>query len=241
MSKPLVFLGMPLRPAGTPHFVAMLASETASDGRADVQRAFASTSLLPFTFNQLWSSALNARADGFTHFAMIHDDVLPGEGWLDKLMIELEANDAEIVSAVVPIKDAMGLTSTAVDDTGDEWNPRRLTLHEVFQLPETFTHPKILLNTGLWVCRLDRPWVDKVSFRQQDRIVRRMDGTCEPQTKSEDWDFSRQVRSLGFDRLFATRKVALDHDTPQWHTRHPWGTCKTDPIHSKGAAVPHAA
>lgn len=221
---------MPLRGTSA-HVVAAMGLAYATRGKCNIQPAFSSTSLLPFTFNHLWTGFLNKRqSEGITHFAMIHDDVCPVAGWLDTLLEELEAHDADVVSAVVPIKDARGLTSTAVDGL-DEWNPRRLTMKEVFDLPETFSEHDVggplLLNTGLWVCRLDRSWCEKVAFRQQDRIVKLADGTFCPQTKSEDWDFSRQLRLLGC-KLLATRKVKLEHDRSEFTNTKVWGTWETD-------------
>lgn len=227
---PVVGVGMPLR--GThAHVVAAMGVAYATNGKCAIIPAFSSTSLLPFTFNNLWTGFLNRRKeDGIAYFAMIHDDVCPVSGWLDTLMAELEANDADAVSAVVPIKDTRGLTSTAVDGL-DEWNPRRLALKEIFDLPETFSENDVggplLLNTGLWLCRLDRSWCEKVAFRQQDRIVKLADGTFAPQTKSEDWDFSRQMRLQGC-KLFATRKVHLEHERPEWTNTRLWGTWDTD-------------
>ncbi len=232
MSKPVpvVGVGMPLR--GThAHVVAAMGVAYATQGRCNIIPAFSSTSLLPFTFNNLWTGFLNRRkSDGITHFAMLHDDVCPVSGWLDTLLDVLEEHDADAVSAVVPIKDGRGLTSTAVEGV-DEWNPRRLTLKEVYDLPETFAEQDVggplLLNTGCWVCRLDRTWCEKVAFRQQDRIVKLPDGTFAPQTKSEDWDFSRQLRLLGC-KLLATRKVQLEHERPEYTNTKPWGTWDTD-------------
>lgn len=207
--------------------VAMKAAQ--GDEDIDIQPAHGWMSLLTFNFNTLWAGLLNRRDEvGLTHFAMTHDDIIPEAGWLVKLIDELERNDADIVSAIVPIKDERGAVSTAIDDTGDIWTPRRLTLHEVHRMPETFTHPAILLNTGLWVCRMDRPWVDKVCFRQADKIEVNAGGLREVHTIPEDWDFSRQVRDAGGTRLFATRRVKLYHERREWTNARPWGTWHTD-------------
>lgn len=228
--NPVVALAMPLRNVQGMDREALargIAAKATSRAVA-IAPGQAWTSILPYTFNLLWCGFLGRRAElGLTHFAMIHDDIRPQEDWLDVLMDELAANDADVVSAVVPIKDNRGLTSTAIDDTGDEWNPRRLTLAEVFDRDETFTDQKILVNTGLWVCRFDRPWCERVAFRQQDRVIHTPDGKFIPSTKPEDWDFTRQVRGRG-GRVFATRRVAIEHERPEWHNRFPWGTWKAD-------------
>jgi hypothetical protein len=196
------------------------------------------TSVLTRTFNELLCDALNDRkAEGFTHFAMLHNDVIPQRWWLDILLEELEARDLDLISAVVPIKDQKGLTSTGLDDPDNPWSVRRLTLTEVFGLPETFTARDIpgrregqalLLNTGCWLMRFDRPWVEGLFFRQQDRIAwHTPSGKYVAQSISEDWDFSRQLASRGC-RLGATRKVIVQHDRPEFHNRAPWGEWTED-------------
>jgi SAM-dependent methyltransferase len=148
------------------------------------------SSLLADAFNVHWKTALNLQLQGrpVKYFAMLHDDVVPEDFWLDKLLDELEATGADLVSAVVPIKDPRGLSSTALDDPDDPWETyRRLTMYEIHQLPETFTagdcrlfmDPRLveykvrplLVNTGCWVCRMDRPWRFKVHFQIHNRIA----------------------------------------------------------------------
>lgn len=245
----LVCLAMPFRNSGGIDTKALMRGTiagAAQKGNLDIAPIVSWSSLLTYTFNTLWSFMLNNRkgvgvtsggeaevVKPMSYFAMIHDDIKPEDGWLDTLVEELEANDADMVSAVVPIKDHLGLTSTAVDSTGDNWNPRRLTLTEVFELPETFGDKDVggplLLNTGLWVIRTDRDWTDKLIFRQQDEMRINGDGHWEAHTKPEDWDFSRQVHSHG-GKLMATRKVQLVHEREQWHNRMPWGKWKTDEL-----------
>ncbi len=249
MKQPIVVaLAMPFRGAsGDAHALALgTSNKSTNSGRIGIAPHCGWTSLLTYTFNLLWAQILNQRngvlmpqSDGverpekIDYFAMIHDDIIPDPGWLDTLIDLLEANDADVVSAVVPIKDGFGLTSTGTDTTGDIWNPRRLTLTEVFGLPETFGDEEsggpLLLNTGLWVCRLDRPWVEKLYFRQNDKIVKNDQGFFEAHTMPEDWDFSRQVRSHG-GKLLATRKVKLVHERPQWNNHRPWGTWTQDKL-----------
>lgn len=240
---PSIFLACPMRPDARPHYLTALACERATDSDLQVSRAYAATSLLPLTFNQLWAGALNAWTAGrVTHFAMIHDDIHPGPGWLDTLVREMARFDADLVSAVVPIKDGRGITSTAVEKD-DRWNPRRLTMREVFKIAaglpagasKTFGSYEaggpLLVNTGLWLCKLG-DWATRVHFRQTDRIVLQASGEYEPQTQSEDWDFSRQVReATGRDRVYATLAVPLDHERPEWTNRRPWGQWETDELH----------
>jgi len=196
------------------------------------------TSLAIRCFNMLWCQALNARKTlPITHFAMLHDDICPEPGWLDILLDELDKANADVVSAVVPIKNSSGVTSTAVEVDGAPWLVRRLTMHEVFELPETFSKVDIawrfpvdaplLVNTGLWVCRFSSAWVEQLCFRDHTRVVCQPDGNFVCQDISEDWDFSRQLDQLG-RRVFATRRVKLYHERPEFNTLKSWGTWKRD-------------
>ena len=72
-------------------------------------------SIATHTFNMLWCQAYNARRElGLTHFAMCHSDVHPDEGWLDTLLDEMDRTGADVLSAVIAIKDCKGLTSTGL-------------------------------------------------------------------------------------------------------------------------------
>jgi len=183
------------------------------------------------TFNTVWAAALNHRHRGFTHFAMIHADIEPDMYWLDTLMDELERLNADVVSAVVPIKGEEGITSTALD-SGDLWHPRRLTMAEVMELPATFNFDNVggplLLNNGLWVCDLTKPWVESFQFEMLNRIVANGDGTFSAQMVSEDWLASRRWNDLGLS-IYATRKVGLNHHGDKaFNNRESWGTWKHD-------------
>ena len=244
-----VFLAFPRRPGWKPKGEQpgqVLC--TRPSGRGKMKLAASNNSLLCFSFNLLWSAAMNHRAAGLTHFGMQHDDIIPPLEWVDILVDDLEASSADVISSVVPIKDDRGITSTGVRNwlTGEI---RRLTMHEVFQFPETFTiedvhaagikaNPNgnpadeyLIVNTGLWVCRFDRPWAKKFpGFRTQDQVRIDADGRCEAVSLSEDWLFSEWAARNGLSVL-ATRKAALGHwqDGKEYRNDHPWGTCQTDP------------
>jgi hypothetical protein len=204
-----------------------------------VWRQYNQGSLLASNFNGLWCSALNLAHAGrdVSHFAMQHADVEPEDWWLDTLIAEMEAHGLDVLGAVVPIKDPHGRTSIALDHpTGNTYRTLcRLTMNEVFRLPETFTsedvgHP-ILLNTGLWVCRFDEAWARKVKFEINDRIVfdRNLDRYV-PECEPEDWQFSRLCHELGL-KIGATRKIKLNHVGPSpFSNGHPWG----EPFDSAG-------
>lgn len=237
---PRVFLGMPTY-NHLAHLHAAVSFASASKGSCLVFRAESKSSLLPDAFNSLWTDALNMRSKhGFTYFAMLHTDIAPAPGWIDVLLSELQRTGSDLVSAVVPIADGRGVTSTAIDDPNDPWTPlRRLTLKEVYDLPfETFDAAlagyrghKILVNTGCWICRIDRPWCeacDKVYFDIRTRIIRLADGRFERQVIPEDWFFSRAVQDLG-GKVMATRKVKLKHHGQMAYPNDAsWGTWQED-------------
>ena len=204
-------------------------------------------SLLTSNFNRAWCAALNLRAGhGVTHFAMLHADVAAAPGWLDLLLGELERHQADVVSAVIPLKTEHGLTSTAVG-TPNKYLQRRLTMSEIHRLPETFDAGHVaetlgfmgplLVNTGCWVCDLRKPWCDEVdaegrlkwAFRVENDIVRDpATGHFKSFVASEDWLFSRHLGGIGA-RVYATRNIPAYHiGTHNYVNGKPWGTWETD-------------
>src|SRR5512146_50667 len=98
---------------------ALLAALTlcsADDGRWKVQFGALCSSGTAKTFNRLWAAALTKAQRGkITHFAMLHSDIAPEPGFLDVLMEECCRLNADLVSAVIPLKDGRAVTSTAID------------------------------------------------------------------------------------------------------------------------------
>lgn len=236
MKKPVIYLGLP-RGSDLVHFGASKAFWHPTAKRLRTLHSSPSSSCVQQTHNMFWSEMLNLREKyGVTHAAMIHADVIPeagaenGEGWLDTLYAELEKCGGDLISAVIPIKDSCGLTSTGIDEFGasrpDLWAVRRLTMTEACARPETFTDPALVTNTGLWLCKIG-PWCERVHFRIQNRIMRLKDGTFVPQMFSEDWDFARMAKAAGA-KLWATRAVKVQHEYPQFHNSAPWGEWATD-------------
>lgn len=189
-------------------------------------------SLLAANFNAHWCLALNASHRGcdVRYFAMQHADVEPEDWWLDKLIAELDARELDVLGVVIPIKDRNGTTSLALErPDGDTWRPLcRLTMRDVYQLPETFTsddlgHP-LLLNTGLWVCKWNPEWCRKVHFTINDRIVFDKNRDCyTAQVEPEDWYFSRLCHEIGL-KVGATRKVSAEHlGSVRFTNTQPWG------------------
>jgi len=129
----------------------------------------------------------------------------------------------EVLSAVVPLKDMQGVTSTAIEGP-TPWHPTRYTIRQTLEMPVTFTHPELLVNTGLLLIDLrNNEWIKKVCFSISDGIGHGPDGRSVPVVVSEDWYFSRQARAAGVT-LWATRAVKLIHrgffNYPSWT---PWG------------------
>lgn len=172
-------------------------------------------SLLARHFNQLWCQALNTRkSKGWTHFAMIHSDIEPEDGWLDKLINEMDRVQADVISAVVPIKDSSGSTSTAILSEEDN-DVELLNEAALSKLPCTFDESHfpgktLLVNTGLWVCDFRSEWVEHCWFEIRDSIHKFPDGTFEARGMPEDWNFSIMCKMLR-RKVFATQIVGLKH------------------------------
>ncbi len=202
-----------------------------------VTRQYSNGSLLACNFNKLWCSALNLEHSGkpVHYFAMLHDDIGAEDYWLDALVDELEAKQLDVLSVVVPIKDMRGMTSMALHHPGDNWNiDCRLTMHDAYQLPETFTKDdlggrELLLNTGCWVAKWNQDWCKKVHFEINDRIVfDRVNGCYQPEVESEDWFFSRLLNEMGL-RIGATRKIAVKHEGDiEFSNTFAWGSAAFD-------------
>lgn len=186
------------------------------------------SSLLAMSFNILYSEALNrSEAGEELLFAMLHSDLAPEGHWLDVLVEELLAKDADLISAVNAIKDDRGLTSSGVALPGYPWRAfRRFTMTQLQELPETFNavdagydEDMILLhNTGCWVADIRKPLFHeedengclKAWFTINDRIRRGADGKWVADIEPEDWFYSRRLHDLGA-KTYVTRKVVTHH------------------------------
>jgi hypothetical protein len=182
-------------------------------------------------FNACFANALNARPKA-THFCLLHDDVVPQQAdWLQKLLdVSMKVN-ADVLSVVVPLKTQLGITSTALDqqvkDYDQRYRVRRLTMTEIFERTPTFTDPQLLLNTGLMLIDIRKPWVENIWFEFVDRIEKFGDKFVGV-GMSEDWNFSRQARKLGAS-LWATREISVRHmGGGEFPNDQPWGLVKTD-------------
>ena len=166
----------------------------ASEDPSSVYPCYRGDSHLCRNFNKLWCDALNTRKkEGWTHFAMIHADVRPYQRyWLDYLVNSQRKSGADLLSAVLPIKDDLQTSSTAIASFSGK--VRKLTMSEVKRLPEifdgnaaasalgwednaiptsaiesAFKRPdtfswdfRVLCSTGLWCCDFTQDWVEEV-------------------------------------------------------------------------------
>jgi hypothetical protein len=181
-------------------------------------------------FNTLFAGALTlARQGKITHFAQLHADVAPSEGWVDVLVAEMERRGASFCSATCAIKDGRGVLSCGV---GNEWNDpwrgnrTRFTVWEsLHEFPETFDAADVgyrglalLHNNGCFVCDLrdERFYAEdddgglRCCFTFPKRIVLQPSGEYRTLGVSEDWWFSWQMHRLGIPSVI-TRKVVTKH------------------------------
>lgn len=181
-------------------------------------------SWLPFNFNLSWCECLNRRQEfGVDYFMMLHADVKPEWGFAAKMLAEMQAAGAHVLSAVSPFKSPSGLTSTALNIP--DRSTRRLTMREIARLPETFaledckhldaqaTH--LMTNTGLMIVDLNfvealGPQRKRLHFAGRDWLIEDADGKLTPKMFPEDWYFSKMAADLG-GRVMATRKIKLTH------------------------------
>lgn len=242
--KPICFVALPYHAYILPETLfAVLGCATAGRIQTVVPRP-RKGSMLPDVFNATWCDALNMR-DGIRQpkvpldlYAMAHSDIELAPYFLDTLYDEKVRFGADVVSAVVPLKEDSGLTSTAYwTPTG----PMRLTMKEVAQLPETFGMDDVravlkvpawcgplLVNTGCWLADLARPWCDEVHFEFLTNIVKEKDGFRVPVKMSEDWRLSKMLHERNC-KVLATRKVALNHHGDgKWTNQGAWGRLDHD-------------
>lgn len=222
------FIACPTYDGRLDFFTAKALFETPSKSARYILQA-GQFSLLNLNCNRLWCEALNLRErfPKLKWFAMLHSDIIPEPYWLDKLIRLAEENNAIMMSAVIPIKDDSGATSTALDNPIDGWMMYRILMDDFRfkDLPKTFdiaaackalnvqTPQRLLLNTGCMVVRIDQPWAEDIIFKSEERIVKTNAGKAKDifvaHSDSEDWNFSRQVANHG--KTMATLEVKADH------------------------------
>jgi hypothetical protein len=235
---PKVFIGQPVYLAAHPQAVLGATAYASEVPGRTVYRCMES----PFhcgNFNALWCTALNSRKEfGWTHFAMIHQDVQPERWWVDRLISLMSEHGVSLLGVVLPLKDDHGLTSTAVLNK-DTLTTRRLSMKEIHQyLPPTFRtrdlkalgHKNSLLlhGSGLWICDFTQPWVEHVWFECPAKILALANGTFASAVWDEGWNFSLQLYQQGL-KIACTRQVLANHlGGGVWGNEEPWGEWETD-------------
>lgn len=214
---------------------------------------------LCLNFNALWAQALNSRGeDGFTKFVMLHSDVCASAWFVDELIDLQEEYDADLMSAVVPIKDGRGVTSTSMSDPHDDWHPwcrltQRQLHHESF--PETFDSdmarealanlpgdlrvecpPDSVLqaNVGCMVVDIAKPWSSVESILENNLWFNTQDelriegGNLTAKFRPDDWIFSRRLSAIGC-KVMCTTKVKTIHRGPEsYPSASTWGQDRDD-------------
>lgn len=217
--EPKVYACMPAYDGVVPEAAFSHYTKMCSD-KVKLIPAVSSASLLCFGFNKHWASAVYwAKNKAIDYFFMHHADIeATTPFFLDELIKEMHKHQAAVVSVVQPIKDNKQKdTSTAVESCINHWVPRRLTFTEIYNMPETFTMPGLLVNTGMMLVDLRRPEFQEINngelyfkFQINDRIVQAEDGTLRAQVQPEDWNFSRLCHSRKLP-ICATRKIQCFH------------------------------
>jgi hypothetical protein len=238
-----VFLGIPLYTRNA-DFGSLLTSPSA---KHHVHGGPHANSLIPRNCNCLWCDALNG---DYQWYAQLHGDCVAQEFWIDTLIELAEKHGADFVSASVPIKEirgaASGCTSTAISLPGRPFDfftrltqaqinfpsfPDTFDIHAAAaaleQLPdelrvENVPREYLLANTGCMVCRLDRPWREKIWFDNPNRIDN-INGRWQPLCLPEDWHFTRRIQEEG-GKVMVTRLVPVKHwGLFDYDSREVWG------------------
>lgn len=201
-----------------------------------IYHQFNKASLLANGFNRLYATAWNTRRlMPWSHWCLHHADIEAPEFFLDVMLEEMDRVGADVLSCAVAIKDGRALSSTGTVQANG--NIRRLTLKEVHRLPETFSaadlpaigiDTPLVVNTGLMLVRMDRPWSKKVCFRIGDAMREDDNGDLHPIGLPEDWGFSVWANEQGL-RLFCTRKLLIRHHGEwSWSNECPADGWETD-------------
>ena len=219
-----VFFGMPCYTSWM-HRDGYRAILRASEGDCEVYTFMSSSSLLGMTFNMCWVEALRAYLKGeATHFAMMHSDIVPEGPFLDIMLEQMEMHHAQVISAVVAIKNGQHETSTAISQIDNPWEADRLSLEQLEEMPLTFSiddlrlRPRqLLVNTGLmlvelgeWALRTNDAGELKTYFTIRDQVVRLSERKFKVSAMPEDWNFSRMADEQGC-KVCATQAIRIDH------------------------------
>lgn len=201
-----------------------------------------SSSFLTLNFNSFWCTALNDPS--ITHFAMLHADIVPqSRNWLEQMLKIQKDYGADVLSVVSPLKNELGLTSIAARKAEAEYKtPRRLSMTEIFRLPETFNRKHVaelwdwdkrettlLVNTGMLLVDIrKRDKAEQICFTVNNWIRKNAEGKFYAESEPEDWHFSQQAANVGW-QVWATRAIPLEHlGGKAYSNQQVWGELADD-------------
>lgn len=195
------------------------------------------SSALCYVFNRCWAAMFCHKGWPFDYFVLQHQDIEPLGPWLDIGIEELEKGGYDVMTALSPIKDDRGLTSTAYGCMELDWHVvRRITLREKDELlPETFGikeigevlgfdgipgTPCLLNNTGIMIIKVHPK---RLTFNPENRIGPFCVGL--PEDKRGMWPYcfpgwrmhDRMTWSEGFCKA---EFISEDWDNGRWFARH---------------------
>ncbi len=247
-----IFVGMPTYD-GCPEWEAAAAIYEQRARNKDIDVMILTSSALTYGFNRLYCAMLNNPM--CRYWVLLHADIIPERGnWVSHLVTQMDATGADVMSAVMPLKNPEGSTSTALglgENPVEDGTFRRLTMHEAMELPECFNRkhladlfnrtqdpalPKwdwgechLLNNTGLMCIRGKRRDVlETLHFDVRNGIRKNAQGKWECWFEPEDWLFSRQAEAAGLN-VWATRSIPARHVGKHgFPNASEWGTLEHD-------------
>ncbi len=239
-----IYLGVPTYD-GQIHYGVHRSIVSASVQPGNITSAFVQSSALTRGFNMLWCAALDG---GFDYFVMLHADIeVRTKCWLDILLKQL--GTADVISAVSPLKDASGLTSTGIERTTihELDQPRSLTLKELADFPQTFEAEdaaevldlpieyqyRLAVNTGCLVVRLAPEWTKQFVWTDGDAIIQHDNGR-HVVFIPEDWQFSRTVNQYGAQVRATTAVEIAHHGTSVWSSWAKYGQERDEEYFRRG-------
>lgn len=220
MSVPRIYLSIPTHDRRNEAAISIqMAALNAYPDYYEAIPAVGQNSLLPSNFNQLWCNALNARKKyNITHFAMLHNDVLPlKRDWLLVLLHEMVKHEADVVSSCVLMKSKTRRVMSAAwwPKNGVRDDVKHITEAELANMPITFdssVNPgcKLLMNTGMWLADIRTDRLASCFFEIKNWTFPDADGVWHARDIPEDWNFSLQVHHRK-GRLFCTQANPVSH------------------------------
>lgn len=195
----------------------------------DIQFCVHGISLLARNFNYMFSMAYN---DGFDYIFYIHSDIgvhsRNGLSWVDNIILRMQQSGAAVISTVVPIKNDLGVTSTAIQLSKISPYPlKRLTVKQLGSIKQTplidretvcrvmDLNPSdvgaLLVNTGVMCMNLKEfDWTKWSGFNIFDKIVWNTKKKAKGFTIPEDWHLSIWLHSMGWP-YYVSKELKVIH------------------------------